>query len=91
MGTVVEFPCRARAANDADVNPWLSSEPLPAVEPVEAEPQLDPKYGEWRTVTDEISGVTYRTIVPPGTPPEKKSHWKFWCFLIGCALGFGTF
>ena len=90
MGAVIEFPCMSRvAANDA--NPWLSSEPLPEVEPVETESRPEPVYAVPREKTDEITGITYTTYVMPDEPPEKKSHWKIWCFLIGACLGFGTF
>ena len=92
MGTVVPFPTRSRvAANDAGINPWLSTEPLPEVEPVKTEPdeRPEPVYAIPYLKTDPITGDKYTIYVMPGTEHEheERKPGLIWV-VIGCLLGF---
>lgn len=76
MGTVVEFPCRARvAANDA--NPWLSAELLR--DPAKPAPRAEPIYAQACRVYDQASGITYTGYA---LPDEKKLGCRVWLFVL---------
>ena len=71
MGTVIDFPCKARAAANDD-NPWLSSGE--AGESATVEPAEEPIYAKPCKVVDPISGIEYDGFVvedkkKPGSHP----------------------
>ena len=76
MGTVVDFPVKARVAANDD-NPWLSSSPAP--ESAKVEPMEDPIYAKPCKVFDQASGVTYDGYA---IPEEKKPGRRAGLFVL---------
>ena len=74
MGTVIDFPAKARvAAND----PWLSSSPAP--EPTKVKPRPEPIYAKPCKIVDPISGVEYMGYI---VEDEKKPGSRAGLFVL---------